>query len=104
MSAVRSEASMDAVERRKLHLHMADLRREAQNLRKLVDLTRPAQMPALLPRFEGAKDTRSISPWLCRVVITTKREGSSLKALLIFVTAAAWTQRSPRRPYRCLEP
>uniref|UniRef100_A0A3P9HAW6 Solute carrier family 4 member 1 adaptor protein n=1 Tax=Oryzias latipes TaxID=8090 RepID=A0A3P9HAW6_ORYLA len=49
MSAVRSEASMDAVERRKLHLHMADLRREAQNLRKLVDLTRPAQMPALLP-------------------------------------------------------
>uniref|UniRef100_A0A3B3BU62 Solute carrier family 4 member 1 adaptor protein n=1 Tax=Oryzias melastigma TaxID=30732 RepID=A0A3B3BU62_ORYME len=49
MSAVRSEASMDAVERRKLHLHAADLRKEAQNLRRLVELTRPAQMPALLP-------------------------------------------------------
>ncbi|RVE56842.1 hypothetical protein OJAV_G00210280 [Oryzias javanicus] len=49
MSAVRSEASMDGVERRKLHLHAADLRKEAQNLRKLVELTRPAQMPALLP-------------------------------------------------------
>lgn len=50
MTAVKSEAAMDAVERRKLHLHVADLRKEAQKLRKLVDLTRPAQMPSLLPR------------------------------------------------------
>ncbi|KAM4724051.1 kanadaptin [Anableps anableps] len=49
MTAVRSEAAMDAVERRKLHVHVADLRKEAQRLRKLVDLTRPAQMPSLLP-------------------------------------------------------
>ncbi|XP_013865425.1 kanadaptin [Austrofundulus limnaeus] len=49
MTAVKSEAAMDAVERRKLHLHVADLRKEAEKLRKLVELTRPAQMPSLLP-------------------------------------------------------
>ncbi|KAM6969653.1 kanadaptin [Tautogolabrus adspersus] len=49
MSAVRKEAAMDAVERRKLHVHVADLRKEAQRLRKLVELTRPAQMPSLVP-------------------------------------------------------
>uniref|UniRef100_UPI003AAEABE1 kanadaptin n=1 Tax=Centroberyx gerrardi TaxID=166262 RepID=UPI003AAEABE1 len=54
MSAVRSEAAMDGVERRKLHVHMADLRKEAQRLRKLVELTRPAQMPSLQPG--GASD------------------------------------------------
>lgn len=52
MTAVRSEAAMDAVERRKLHVHVADLRKDAQRLRKLVELTRPAQMPSLLPRLE----------------------------------------------------
>lgn len=41
---------MDAVERRKLHLHVADLRKDAQRLRRLVELTRPVQMPSLLPR------------------------------------------------------
>lgn len=50
MTAVRSEATMDAVERRKLHLHVADLRKDAQRLRRLVELTRPAQMPSLMPR------------------------------------------------------
>ncbi|XP_033967844.1 kanadaptin [Pseudochaenichthys georgianus] len=49
MTAVRSEVAMDAVERRKLHVHSADLRKEVQRLRKLVELTRPAQMPSLLP-------------------------------------------------------
>lgn len=53
MTAVRSEAAMDAVERRKLHVHMADLRKEAQSLRKLVELTRPAQMPSLLTRLDS---------------------------------------------------
>uniref|UniRef100_A0A3Q2QFM6 Solute carrier family 4 member 1 adaptor protein n=1 Tax=Fundulus heteroclitus TaxID=8078 RepID=A0A3Q2QFM6_FUNHE len=55
MTAVKTEAAMDAVERRKLHIHVADLRREAQRLRKLVDLTRPAQMPSLLP--SGSSDS-----------------------------------------------
>ncbi|KAL6105129.1 slc4a1ap [Pungitius sinensis] len=49
MTAVRSEAAMDGVERRKLHLHVAELRKDAQRLRKLVELTRPARMPSLLP-------------------------------------------------------
>lgn len=52
MTAVQSEAVMDAVERRKLHVHVADLRKDAQRLRKLVELTRPAQMPSLLPRLD----------------------------------------------------
>lgn len=52
MTAVRSEAAMDAVERRKLHVHIADLRKDAQRLRKLVELTKPVQMPSLLPRLD----------------------------------------------------
>ncbi|KAM3842144.1 kanadaptin [Diretmus argenteus] len=56
MSAVRSEAAMDGVARRKLHVHAADLRKEAQRLRKLVELTRPAQMPSLQPRCDGTSD------------------------------------------------
>lgn len=54
MTAVKSEVAMDAVERRKLHVHMADLRKDAQRLRKLVELTRPAQMPSLLPGSDKA--------------------------------------------------
>ncbi|XP_061700082.1 kanadaptin isoform X2 [Syngnathoides biaculeatus] len=49
MTAVRSDATMDAVERRKLHVHVADLRKDAQRIRKLVELTRPSQLPSLLP-------------------------------------------------------
>ncbi|XP_062296381.1 kanadaptin [Scomber scombrus] len=62
MIAVRSEAAMDAVERRKLHVHMADLRKDAQRLRKLVELTRPAQMPSLLPSgsSESEKPKRTL--------------------------------------------
>ncbi|KAJ8346108.1 hypothetical protein SKAU_G00303010 [Synaphobranchus kaupii] len=47
MSEVRSTGSLDGVERRKLHVHVTELRREAQRLRRLVELTRPAQLPAL---------------------------------------------------------
>lgn len=57
MTAVRSEAEMDAIERRKLHVHVADLRKEAQKLRKLVELTRPAQLPSLLPSVSGGSET-----------------------------------------------
>ncbi|XP_034051238.1 kanadaptin [Thalassophryne amazonica] len=57
MNAVRSEATMDTVERRKLHVHLADLRKDAQRLCKLVELARPAQMPSLLPSSEPQKKT-----------------------------------------------
>uniref|UniRef100_A0A3P8U6D1 Solute carrier family 4 member 1 adaptor protein n=1 Tax=Amphiprion percula TaxID=161767 RepID=A0A3P8U6D1_AMPPE len=62
MTAVKSEAAMDAVERRKLHVHVADLRKDAQRLRKLVELTRPAQMPSLLPSSssESEKPKKSL--------------------------------------------
>ncbi|XP_034531075.1 kanadaptin [Notolabrus celidotus] len=55
MTAVRRDAAMDGVERRKLHVHVADLRKEAQRLRKLVELTRPVQMPSLMP--SGSSET-----------------------------------------------
>lgn len=50
MTAVRSEAVLDSVERKKLHLHVAELRKDAQRLRSLVELTRPTQIPSLLPK------------------------------------------------------
>ncbi|XP_054652361.1 kanadaptin isoform X2 [Dunckerocampus dactyliophorus] len=58
MTAVRSEAAMDAVERRKLHVHVADLRKDAQRLRKLVELTRPAQLPSLLPSSSSSESEK----------------------------------------------
>uniref|UniRef100_A0A673CAV5 FHA domain-containing protein n=1 Tax=Sphaeramia orbicularis TaxID=375764 RepID=A0A673CAV5_9TELE len=60
MTAVRSEAAMDAVERRKLHVHVADLRKDAQRLRRLVELTRPAQMPSLMPSSEVEKPKKTL--------------------------------------------
>uniref|UniRef100_A0AAQ4PXP1 Solute carrier family 4 member 1 adaptor protein n=1 Tax=Gasterosteus aculeatus aculeatus TaxID=481459 RepID=A0AAQ4PXP1_GASAC len=57
MTAVRSEAAIDAVERRKLHVRVADLRKDAQRLRKLVELTRPARMPSLLPSGSSEPET-----------------------------------------------
>ncbi|XP_061897714.1 kanadaptin isoform X1 [Entelurus aequoreus] len=58
MTAVRSEAAMDAVERRKLHVHVAHLRKDAQRLRKLVELTRPTQLPSLLPSSSGSESEK----------------------------------------------
>ncbi|CAN9502049.1 unnamed protein product [Ophioblennius macclurei] len=60
MTAVRSEAAMDAVDRRKLHVHVADLRKEVQRLRKLVELTRPAQMPSLQPSSDPGKQKKTL--------------------------------------------
>ncbi|KAM9842069.1 kanadaptin [Aulostomus maculatus] len=60
MTAVRSEAAMDSVARRKLHVHVADLRKDAQRLRKLVELTRPAQMPSLRPSSESEKPKKTL--------------------------------------------
>ncbi|XP_068195611.1 kanadaptin [Antennarius striatus] len=56
MTAVRSEAAMDGVERKKLHLHVADLRKDAQRLRRLVELTRPTQMPSLLSSLSSESE------------------------------------------------
>ncbi|XP_028993954.1 kanadaptin [Betta splendens] len=60
MTAVKTEAAMDAVERRKLHVHVADLRKDVQKLHKLVELTRPAQMPSLLQGSEAAKTKKTL--------------------------------------------
>ncbi|XP_064159661.1 kanadaptin [Anguilla rostrata] len=69
MSEVRSEVrgagAMDGVERRKLHLHASELRRETQRLRRLVELTRPAQLPALqtgTQSFEPGKPRKPTLP------------------------------------------
>ncbi|XP_028294380.1 kanadaptin [Gouania willdenowi] len=55
MKAVKCEEGLDAVERRKLHMHVADLRKDAQKLRKLVEMTRPAQLPSLMPGGSGSE-------------------------------------------------
>ncbi|KAM9466761.1 kanadaptin [Clarias gariepinus] len=47
MSCVRNQAAVDVVQRKKLHLHVAELKKEEQRLRKLIDLTRPTQLPSL---------------------------------------------------------
>ncbi|XP_033844195.1 kanadaptin isoform X2 [Periophthalmus magnuspinnatus] len=62
MTAVRSEAAMDGVERRKLHVHVADLRKEAQRLKKLVELTRPVQLPSLLPSSSEPEKSKKTLP------------------------------------------
>uniref|UniRef100_A0A9R1SHQ2 Solute carrier family 4 member 1 adaptor protein n=2 Tax=Cyprinus carpio TaxID=7962 RepID=A0A9R1SHQ2_CYPCA len=55
MSAVRSEAALDGVERKKLHLHVAELKKEGQRLRKLADLAKPTQLPSL--QASSSQDT-----------------------------------------------
>lgn len=50
MNVVSSEAKLDSVERKKLHVHIAELRKEAQRLSRLIDLTRPTQLPSLQTR------------------------------------------------------
>ncbi|XP_077477516.1 kanadaptin [Stigmatopora argus] len=63
MSAVRGEATTDAVERRKLHLHVADLQKDARRLRKLVELTRPPRLPSPLPGDDsGARKAKKALP------------------------------------------
>ncbi|XP_076155512.1 kanadaptin isoform X2 [Alosa pseudoharengus] len=47
MNVVSSEIKLDSVERKKLHVHIAELRKEAQRLHRLIDLTRPTQLPSL---------------------------------------------------------
>ncbi|XP_066531250.1 kanadaptin [Hoplias malabaricus] len=58
MSAVRSQAALDGVERKKLHLHIAELKKEGQRLRKLIELTRPTQLPSL----QTANSSQSSEP------------------------------------------
>ncbi|XP_056623278.1 kanadaptin [Triplophysa dalaica] len=60
MSAVRSEATLDGVERKKLHLHVAELKKEGQRLHKLVELTKPTQLPSLQPFGSSSKATVSV--------------------------------------------
>ncbi|XP_060735164.1 kanadaptin [Tachysurus vachellii] len=50
MSCVRSQADVDVVQRKKLHVHVAELKKEAQRLQRLIDLTRPTELPSLQSR------------------------------------------------------
>ncbi|XP_076835321.1 kanadaptin isoform X2 [Brachyhypopomus gauderio] len=53
MSRVRGQAALDGVERKKMHVHVAELKKEAQRLRELVEVTRPTQLPSLLGGPDG---------------------------------------------------
>ncbi|KAK2878643.1 hypothetical protein QQF64_011275 [Cirrhinus molitorella] len=57
MCAVRNETALDGVERKKLHLHVAELKKEGQRLRKLADLAKPTQLPSLQPSGSQFTDT-----------------------------------------------
>ncbi|RXN16353.1 kanadaptin-like isoform X2 [Labeo rohita] len=57
MSAVRNETALDGVERKKLHLHVAELKKESQRLRKLADMAKPTQLPSLQPNTSQFLDT-----------------------------------------------
>ncbi|XP_026800054.3 kanadaptin [Pangasianodon hypophthalmus] len=61
MSSVRSQAAVDVVQRKKLHLHVAELKKEEQRLRKLIELTRPTQLPSLQSR-PGTQSSESDKP------------------------------------------
>ncbi|KAL2099418.1 hypothetical protein ACEWY4_005898 [Coilia grayii] len=47
MNMVYCESKLDGVERKRVHIHIAELRSEAQRLHRLIDLTRPTQLPSL---------------------------------------------------------
>ncbi|XP_059375381.1 kanadaptin-like isoform X2 [Carassius carassius] len=61
MSAVRSEAALDGVERKKLHLHVAELKKEGQRLRKLADLAKPTQLPSLQASSQDTEKPKKLS-------------------------------------------
>ncbi|KAI2654636.1 Kanadaptin [Labeo rohita] len=60
MSAVRNETALDGVERKKLHLHVAELKKESQRLRKLADMAKPTQLPSLQPNTKFKLKTGTI--------------------------------------------
>ncbi|XP_048830398.1 kanadaptin isoform X2 [Brienomyrus brachyistius] len=70
MSGVNAPSPLDSIERRKMHVRVAELRREAQRLRRLQELTRPAQLPPLQagsscsPGGHGAKQAEGKKPAL----------------------------------------
>ncbi|XP_043088694.1 kanadaptin [Puntigrus tetrazona] len=57
MSSVRRETALDGVERKKLHLHVAELKKESQRLCKLADLAKPTQLPSLQPSVSNSQST-----------------------------------------------
>ncbi|XP_058880528.1 kanadaptin-like isoform X1 [Acipenser ruthenus] len=59
MSEVRSGSALDSVTRKKLHLHACELKKEGQRLKRLVEITRPTQLPAL---DSGTESHRSGEP------------------------------------------
>ncbi|XP_690835.5 kanadaptin isoform X1 [Danio rerio] len=62
MTAVRSEVALDGVERKKLHLHIADLKKEGQRLSRLVELAKPTQLPSLLSSGSHTQSSDSDKP------------------------------------------
>ncbi|XP_051578382.1 kanadaptin-like isoform X2 [Myxocyprinus asiaticus] len=62
MSAVRSSTALDGVERKKLHLNMAELKKEGERLRKLVELTKPTQLPSLQPSGSSSQSAETEKP------------------------------------------
>uniref|UniRef100_W5NKQ4 Solute carrier family 4 member 1 adaptor protein n=1 Tax=Lepisosteus oculatus TaxID=7918 RepID=W5NKQ4_LEPOC len=79
MCEVRSGAALDSMARKKLHVRIAELRRERQRLQKLVEITRPAQLPALQPTG-GSQPTETEKPRkLCLPMFGAMKGGSKFR-------------------------
>ncbi|XP_051502177.1 kanadaptin-like [Myxocyprinus asiaticus] len=80
MSAVQGDTALDGVERKKLRLHVADLKKEGERLRKLVELTKPTQLPSLQPSGSSSQSTETEKPKkLSLPMFGAMKGGSKLK-------------------------
>ncbi|XP_016091523.1 kanadaptin-like [Sinocyclocheilus grahami] len=79
MSVVRSETALGGVERKKLHLHVAELKKEGQRLRKLADLAKPTQLPSLQPSRSSSQSTDAEKPKLSLPMFGAMKGGSKFK-------------------------
>ncbi|KAI5618801.1 kanadaptin isoform X2 [Silurus asotus] len=79
MSCVRSQAAVDVVQRKKLHLHVAELKKEQQRLRKLIDLTRPTQLPSLQSQSDCQSSEADKSKKLSLPLFGAMKGGSKFK-------------------------
>ncbi|MBN3313731.1 NADAP protein, partial [Atractosteus spatula] len=79
MCEVRRGAALDSMARKKLHVRVAELRRERQRLQKLVEITRPTQLPALQPTG-GSQPTEPEKPRkLCLPMFGAMKGGSKFR-------------------------
>ncbi|XP_062863345.1 kanadaptin isoform X2 [Trichomycterus rosablanca] len=79
MSSVRGQAAMDGVQRKKLHLHLSELKKEQERLKNLIELTRPTQLPSLQGRSAGESSDPEKPKKLALPLFGAMKGGSKFK-------------------------